>query len=76
MPVFEYKCKTCGNKFDIFHFTKEVTEDIICPKCQSKEYEKQLSSFSANMNGSSNHHHDAPSPCANCCNGPSCGMNF
>ncbi len=77
MPVFEYKCLSCGNKYDIFHFTKEINEDIICPKCQSKEHEKLLSAFSANMNG--NHpadHHDVPSPCASCCNAPSCGMNY
>ncbi len=76
MPVFEYKCKSCGNNYDIFHFTKEVTEDIICPKCQSKEYEKLLSAFSANVSGNSSNPRGDASPCATCCNGPSCGLNF
>ncbi|MEW5766485.1 MAG: FmdB family zinc ribbon protein [bacterium] len=35
MPTYEYKCKDCGNKFDIF---QSITEEpiTVCPKCQGE----------------------------------------
>jgi len=35
MPTYEYECKKCGKKFDIF---QNITEDPIksCPKCKGK----------------------------------------
>lgn len=43
MPVFEYRCIDCHNKYEILHLTKEKEEDIICPKCGSKNYKKLFS---------------------------------
>jgi putative FmdB family regulatory protein len=77
MPVFEYECLDCGEKYEIFHFTKEKTEDIICPKCGSVKANKFLSTFSPKVSAPVQHHsHNTPAPCASCCHAPSCGMNY
>ena len=75
MPVYEYKCKSCNSKYEIFHFTKEIVEDIICPKCQSIEYEKLFSTFSANVSPNGNIKNNYDSPCMGCRNAPACGIN-
>lgn len=47
MPIFEYKCKQCDNKFEILHKSSVNQEEVTCPKCNSKENKKLLSTFSA-----------------------------
>lgn len=47
MPIFEYKCKQCENKFEVLHKSSVNQEDVFCPKCNSKENKKLLSTFSA-----------------------------
>jgi putative FmdB family regulatory protein len=75
MPVYEYKCKSCNSKYEVFHFTKEIAEDIVCPKCKSSEYEKLFSTFSANVSPGGNIKNDYDSPCMGCRNAPACGIN-
>ncbi len=40
MPIFEYKCESCGNEFEYLVFGSDVPE---CPQCQSKEVCKLMS---------------------------------
>lgn len=47
MPIFEYKCKQCDNKFEVLYKSSTNQEEVSCPKCNSKENKKLLSSFSA-----------------------------
>ena len=42
MPIFEYKCKKCGHKFEGLVLAKKK---IKCPKCGSGSIEKLISSF-------------------------------
>jgi putative FmdB family regulatory protein len=50
MPIYEYKCKKCAEKFElrlgIFHDKK----DVKCPKCGGEDPERIFSPF---MTGSS-----------------------
>lgn len=55
MPVFEYRCKECNTKFDVLHKSYNNQEEVVCPKCKSKDNKKLLSSFSASVSGSSEH---------------------
>ncbi|GHT42092.1 hypothetical protein AGMMS49921_06470 [Endomicrobiia bacterium] len=50
MPLFEFICKKCDEKFEALIFGKENPE---CPKCKSTEVAKQFSSFLA-ISSSSN----------------------
>lgn len=43
MPIFEYKCKNCGYKFEELIYKEK---EICCPKCKSTKVEKQVSGFS------------------------------
>ncbi len=46
MPVYEYKCNKCGEKFELrlgfFHNKKSIK----CPNCGDNEPERVFSSFS------------------------------
>lgn len=44
MPIYEYQCKDCENRFEIYQGLIHE-ESVICPDCQSKEVEKKLSNF-------------------------------
>ena len=45
MPIYEYECKKCGEKFALrlgfFHSQKEIK----CPKCGNEKPERILSGF-------------------------------
>lgn len=41
MPTYEYKCKVCGKKFELFHGIKEKPGG--CTYCRSKRIERLIS---------------------------------
>jgi putative FmdB family regulatory protein len=45
MPIYEYRCAECGEKFELF--LRSVTRKAVptCPKCGSSEVEKAVSLF-------------------------------
>jgi len=46
MPIYTYECKDCSEKFDLLiGVTSEKTE-LKCRKCNSKNIQKTISSFS------------------------------
>jgi putative FmdB family regulatory protein len=51
MPIYTYKCKKCNSTFDFLSGVGQGVETPVCPKCQSDEVEKILSSFSVKMGG-------------------------
>lgn len=42
MPIYDYKCRTCGHEFELIVLRTTV---VACPSCQSAELEQLLSSF-------------------------------
>ncbi len=45
MPIYEYRCKNCGESFDFF--AQRINESPgECPDCGSTDIEKKLSTFS------------------------------
>jgi putative FmdB family regulatory protein len=48
MPIFEYRCESCGHKFEAILFGDQSPE---CPKCHTEKLEKQLSTFAVNKGG-------------------------
>ncbi|MBU0600174.1 zinc ribbon domain-containing protein [bacterium] len=47
MPLYEYACQDCKNKFEMLVFGKPKTQ-LRCPKCNSSEVEKLFSLFGIN----------------------------
>lgn len=53
MPIFEYRCKDCGEKFETLVYSSSGDDEIECPECGSAQTEKQMSMFaSSGGNGS------------------------
>ncbi len=78
MPVYEYRCSECNTKFDIFHKSSENKEEVICPKCSSKESKKVFSSFSSSIDGNTNNFggsNDSSSFSGGGCASGMCGLN-
>jgi len=50
MPLFEYRCESCGHRFEalVYGAMKPV-----CPKCDGKDLEKQLSTFATAVGAAS-----------------------
>jgi putative FmdB family regulatory protein len=51
MPIYEYECKTCGDKFEVLVYSD--SEKIICDKCGSEESERLMSEFATAGSSSS-----------------------
>jgi len=75
MPIFEYRCGTCGHAFE--RLVRANDEAVSCPECGGKRAERQLSVFAAAVRnavpascpvGSS-----CPSAGSSCCGGGACG---
>ena len=77
MPIYEYKCRSCGHSFEELVFGDPLPE---CPKCHSEETEKLISRCSCRLGGSSSAIDSAPAApsgggcsgcaggnCASCC---------
>ncbi len=45
MPIYEYKCRGCGEIFESFRGIKDNDNEVVCPKCGEKKPNKLLSSF-------------------------------
>ena len=62
MPIYEYKCMKCSEKFSLLQSLYPSEDNTECPKCSSTEVKKIISSFSCSAgddSGSSTAH--APS---------------
>ena len=48
MPIFEYICKKCDNRFELL---VRASASPQCPQCNSKKLEKQFSTFASSGTG-------------------------
>jgi putative FmdB family regulatory protein len=53
MPIYEYKCRKCGEKFEEYRGVYESDTEVRCPKCGSQDTERQISSFFGKTDDSS-----------------------
>ena len=47
MPLYEYECKTCGEKFEKRLSFSQADQTQECPTCRSYETKKRLSTFAS-----------------------------
>lgn len=45
MPVYEYECKSCGEKFEVNRSLNDVAEKEKCPKCGGSDTRRVYSTF-------------------------------
>ncbi|GAB4563364.1 MAG: hypothetical protein Kow0047_12170 [Anaerolineae bacterium] len=46
MPIYEYRCRSCGRKFDRWYATyasAETEEGLACPNCRSDDVQRLFS---------------------------------
>lgn len=46
MPMYEYQCRKCGEKFEQLQASNGTDKLPKCPKCGDKKPERLMSSFS------------------------------
>lgn len=62
MPIYEYKCKACGNDFEKL-VSLSSKDKICCPKCTSEQIAKKISAVASGKSGCSS------------CSSTSCGSS-
>jgi len=45
MPLYEYRCTACGEKFEVRQSMGEDGAKLNCPKCKAAKPEKLFSTF-------------------------------
>jgi putative FmdB family regulatory protein len=45
MPIYEYRCQTCGKVYEQIRRASEADRDLECPECKSDRVERLVSSF-------------------------------
>jgi putative FmdB family regulatory protein len=72
MPIYEYRCQDCGNRFEILQRLGQGAEGVSCPECGEERVEKQYSTFASGTasNTGDSGRSDA-APLRGC--GPGCG---
>jgi len=53
MPIYEFKCKNCGNVFEYLCLRSRDRDQACCPLCGCKDTETLLSTFSSVDSGNS-----------------------
>ncbi len=72
MPIFEYRCASCGAEFEKLMRSGDTAE---CPSCHGHKLNKKISVFATSAPGGSSA--SLPESCGGCSNpgGPGCALN-
>jgi putative FmdB family regulatory protein len=52
MPIYEYECPQCGDRFELFREISNSDQDGKCPKCGAENAHRIFSSFAATSGSS------------------------
>ena len=53
MPIYEYECKSCGEKFELRRGISDNDNEIKCPKCDAEYPRRIISMFSTGSSSES-----------------------
>ncbi|OGN98459.1 MAG: hypothetical protein A2Y58_04940 [Chloroflexi bacterium RBG_13_51_52] len=51
MPIYAYRCRECGEKFESFRGIYDNDAEVVCPKCGKKNPIRILSPVYGNISG-------------------------
>ena len=68
MPIYEYRCQACGNRFDVLQRSSEGEEKLTCPRCGAPAPEKMISACATSISAGS-----FEMPSGGCAGGCCCG---
>jgi len=73
MPLYEYSCLACAERFELLQTMGAGAEAVRCPACGAGQVERRLSTFSAAVGGSpKSAAADAGCSRPDCCSGLGC----
>ncbi len=52
MPIYEFKCSKCEEFFEVIVMGSDGDREVACPKCQSKEFQRVVSTTNYAMGAS------------------------
>jgi putative FmdB family regulatory protein len=47
MPVYEYQCNDCSQRFELFIQHRMISDGVVCRHCHSPQVRKLVSSFAS-----------------------------
>ena len=47
MPLYEYRCAGCSERFEVLQRLGASGDDVLCPRCGKEKPERVLSTFAA-----------------------------
>lgn len=53
MPLYEYRCETCGNVYEQIRRMSDADRNLECPDCKSAKVKRLLSVFATSSGGAS-----------------------
>ena len=65
MPLYEYRCRGCGERFEILQRLGEDGDKLSCPRCGEPRPERVLSTFASGGSGGARE----AAPAGGCCRG-------
>jgi putative FmdB family regulatory protein len=51
VPLYEYRCATCGRRFEVLQRVGQGSEGVACPECGLADVEKEFSTFAGSVAG-------------------------
>ena len=51
MPIYEYECLDCGERFEVLQRMGEGAANLTCPECGESRVTKQFSTFASSTGG-------------------------
>lgn len=65
MPLYEYRCRECGERFEVLQRMGQGGEELTCPRCGEARPERVLSTFASTTGGG----RETAAPAGGCCRG-------
>ncbi|MFC2039348.1 zinc ribbon domain-containing protein [Chloroflexota bacterium] len=51
LPIYEYECSRCGERFELWRSMADSDSDTSCPKCGAENVRKAFSLFATSFSG-------------------------
>jgi putative FmdB family regulatory protein len=64
VPLYEYRCRECGERFEVLQRIGQGGEELLCPRCGEPRPERVLSTFASTTGG-----REAAPASGGCCRG-------
>lgn len=76
MPIYEFRCSSCNESFELLKMGKDNSLETRCPYCSSDAFERIISTVSYSMSGGSGKARQASVQTRNCAGGACTTLDF